>query len=88
VAQQPANPKLYAMIVAQAKAKYATYPSPGASRWVHQQYVQHGGQFIEGSEKTKQTKMLKRQFDLKKRRHLEKKDDEKKGGKQSGKGKR
>ena len=46
MATRPANPKLWDMLSAQARAKFATYPSPGASNWVHKQYVQHGGQFI------------------------------------------
>jgi hypothetical protein len=73
VAQVPANPKLYAMIVAQAKAKYASYPSPGASHWVHSQYINHGGQFVEGSTETAKKKRLSKQFEANKRKHLESK---------------
>jgi hypothetical protein len=46
MASKPANPKMWAMIVAQAKAKYSNYPNPGASHWVHKTYVEHGGRFI------------------------------------------
>jgi hypothetical protein len=46
MATKPTNQKLWDMLSAQARAKFATYPSPGASNWVHKQYVQHGGQFI------------------------------------------
>jgi hypothetical protein len=67
MASVPANPKMYAMFVAQAKAKYATYPSPGASHWVHSQYEKHGGRFIETSEKTKQEKLAKQRFEAKKK---------------------
>lgn len=56
--QEPANPKLWQMIIIQAKAKFATYPSPGASHWVHEQYVQHGGRFVESSAATKRRKEL------------------------------
>ena len=62
MAQEPANPKLWQMIIIQAKAKFATYPSPGASHWVHEQYVQHGGKFIESSEATKRKKELLRAY--------------------------
>jgi len=81
MAQVPANPKLYAMFVAQAKAKYSTYPSPGASHWVHSQYEKHGGRFIETSEKTKHEKIAKQRFEAKKkailaRKHKERSKDE------------
>jgi hypothetical protein len=42
----PANPKLWHMLVLQAKAKFPTYPSLPASKWVHQEYVKHGGRFV------------------------------------------
>jgi hypothetical protein len=50
--KKPANPKLYATIVAMARAKYSSYPNPGASAWVHKKYIQSGGQFIETNEAT------------------------------------
>jgi len=40
--------KLWNMLIVQAKAKFNTWPSLPASKWVHQQYVQKGGQFISG----------------------------------------
>lgn len=58
--RKPANPKLYAMIVAQARAKYSNYPNPGASAWVHKKYVQSGGQFIETTEATRRANMAKK----------------------------
>ena len=83
MAQVPANPKLYAMFVAQAKAKYNTYPSPGASHWVHSQYEKHGGRFIESSEKTKHEKELRSRFETKKKALLARRHEEaKKQGKQ------
>ena len=45
--QLPANPKLWNMYVAQAKAKFRVYPSPAAAHWVHSHYVQVGGQFVD-----------------------------------------
>ena len=45
--QLPANPKLWNMYVAQAKARFRVYPSPSASSWVHNQYTKVGGKFVE-----------------------------------------
>lgn len=42
----PSNPKLWHMLVLQAKAKFPTYPSLPASKWIHQEYVKKGGQFV------------------------------------------
>ena len=44
--QFPANPKQWNMIVAQARSKFRTYPSPAAAHWVHTHYVQLGGKFV------------------------------------------
>jgi tRNA G26 N,N-dimethylase Trm1 len=46
MAQIPANQKLWVMYVAQAKAKYHTWPSPTAAEWVHNHYTQAGGKFV------------------------------------------
>lgn len=43
----PKNQRLWDMIVARARQKYRVYPSQAAARWVHDQYVSHGGQFVE-----------------------------------------
>jgi hypothetical protein len=59
MADVPLNEKLYAMVVTQAKAKYRIYPSPGASHWVHQRYLELGGRF-EDSEKIAERKSLMR----------------------------
>ena len=61
--RKPANPKLYAMVVAQARAKYSSYPNPGASAWVHKKYVQSGGQFIETTEKDRRAGIAKKKFE-------------------------
>jgi len=44
--QIAANPKLWNMYVAQAKAKFRVYPSPAAAHWVHSHYAQVGGKFV------------------------------------------
>ena len=59
MADVPVNEKLYAMVVGQAKAKYRIYPSPGASHWVHQRYLELGGKF-EDSEKIAERKAMMR----------------------------
>ena len=59
MADTPTNEKLYAMVVMQAKAKYRTYPSPGASHWVHRRYIELGGRFEDTAEKSKRDEMLK-----------------------------
>lgn len=41
----PMNPRLWNLYVARAKSKFAHYPSPAASHWVHDQYVKAGGRF-------------------------------------------
>ena len=76
--RKPANPKLYATIVAMARAKYSSYPNPGASAWVHKQYVQSGGQFIETTEATRRAGMEKKKADKEKSKHMEEKKDVKK----------
>ena len=42
----PQNPRLWEMLVSQAKRKFPTYPSLPASKWVHQEYVKRGGRFV------------------------------------------
>lgn len=78
--QEPSNPKLWEMTIVQARARFATYPSPGASHWVHEEYIKHGGQFVETSEVTKRKKELLKKYQekvlLKRRGRLE---DKKKG---------
>jgi len=64
VAEKPANTKLWDMIIAQAKAKFARYPNPAASSWVHKKYVQSGGKFVDTSDPVYQRQILqKRQFE-------------------------
>lgn len=70
MAEQPANEKLYAMVVMQAKAKYRIYPSPGASHWVHRRYIELGGQFIDADEQAYHDRLKKRAFEARKRESL------------------
>jgi len=49
--QIPANQRLWNMYVAQAKARYHTWPSPTAAKWVHDHYVQAGGRFVDSQKK-------------------------------------
>ena len=44
--QLAANPKMWNMVVAQARSKFSTYPSPVASHWVHAKYTSLGGKFV------------------------------------------
>lgn len=76
--KKPANPKLYAMVVAQARAKYSNYPNPGASAWVHKRYVQSGGQFIETTEATRKVAMAQKKQDKEKAKSRETKTEDKK----------
>jgi hypothetical protein len=86
MASKPANIKLYNMIVAQAKAKYSTYPNPGASHWVHKRYVESGGKFIETTEVDRKRGIEKKKFEAKKKKHIEeKKEDTKSSKKDKGK---
>ncbi len=52
----PQNSRLWNMIVAQAKAKYRTYPSPAASHWVHKEYEKRGGRFVTSRKDTEESK--------------------------------
>ena len=84
MASKPANPKMWAMIVAQAKAKYSNYPNPGASHWVHKTYVEHGGRFIETTEADRKMNIAKKKHErekLEKRSKTDKNKVEKKSSK-------
>ena len=77
----PTNPRLWKMIILQAKMKYKKYPSPAASHWVHDQYINHGGRFIEHNAETREKAMRKKKVEHEKEKHrakpLEKKGDKK-----------
>ncbi len=84
MADVPVNEKLYAMVVFQAKAKYRIYPSPGASHWVHQRYIELGGKFVDSAELAEKKKLLKavleRHRELRARGDNDKEDKKKKRG--------
>ena len=77
--RKPANPKLYAMFVAQAKAKYSKWPNPGASAWVAKKYQQAGGQYVETTEADRRRKMAqkKQQKELENKKGVKKKEENK-----------
>jgi hypothetical protein len=39
------------MLVTQAKQKFPTYPSIPASKWIHKEYVERGGIFVDSKKK-------------------------------------
>ena len=43
--QEPANPKLWNMITAQAKTRFSKN-SPARGHWIHAKYNQMGGQYV------------------------------------------
>ena len=46
----PTNPRLWNIVVMQAKAKFHKWPSPAASHWAHEKYKQLGGRFKSGGD--------------------------------------
>lgn len=84
--RKPANPKLYAMFVAQAKAKYSNYPNPGASAWVSKKYQQAGGQYVETTEATRRANMAKKKKENESSKERESKKEVKKSKKEKDKG--
>jgi hypothetical protein len=48
----PTNQRLWNSLVVQAKAKFRTWPSIPASKWVREQYTQKGGQFVDSKQMT------------------------------------
>jgi methionine synthase I (cobalamin-dependent) len=86
MASKPANPKLWATIVAMARAKYSNYPNPGASAWVHKRYVQAGGQFVESTESDRRKKMAQKKHEHEQeKKRLTKKEEKKSSKKDKGK---
>jgi len=82
----PTNPRLWKLIVLQAKMKFKTYPNPAASHWVHEQYVQHGGQFAKDNSKTREAMAQKHRHDKEREKHQAKSEKTKqleKGGKKN-----
>jgi hypothetical protein len=52
----PTNQRLWNSLVVQAKAKFKTWPSLPASKWVHKEYVQRGGRFVDSKRVTEAKK--------------------------------
>jgi len=79
MADVPLNEKLYAMVVGQAKAKYRIYPSPGASHWVHQRYLELGGKYEDSAKLAERKSLMKRVIEHRReimaRNHGKDKDD-------------
>jgi hypothetical protein len=83
--RKPANPKLYSMFVAQARAKYSSYPNPGASAWVSKKYQQAGGRYIETTEATRRAGMAKKKKENEDSKERENKKEVTKSKKDKGK---
>lgn len=82
MAQIPTNPKLWQLVVLQAKARFVKYPSPAASHWVHRHYEEEGGRFEDSSIQTRRKEIASRQFEnAKKAKHGNKDKVEDKGKK-------
>jgi hypothetical protein len=86
--RKPANPKLYAMFVAQARAKYSNYPNPGASAWVSKKYQQAGGQYVETTEASRRANMTRKKQENAKNKERESKKEVKNSKKEKDKGKK
>jgi hypothetical protein len=84
--RKPANPKLYAMFVAQARAKYSNYPNPGASAWVSKKYQQAGGQYVETTEASRRANMARKKQENVKSKERESKKEVKNSKKEKDKG--
>jgi len=84
--RKPANPKLYAMFVAQARAKYSNYPNPGASAWVSKKYQQAGGQYVETTEASRRANMTRKKQENARNKERESKKEVKNSKKEKDKG--
>lgn len=74
----PANPRLWAMVIAMARSKFAKYPSPAASHWVHSEYERKGGTFVDGNKLNATKKLYSKQIaDAKKKTAHNKSQDDK-----------
>lgn len=85
MAEVPANEKLYAMVVTQAKQRYRIYPSPGASHWVHRRYLELGGRMIDSEDVARRKEAMehymRRRQELKEQHHGKSEDKDKKSKK-------
>ena len=76
MANIPTNPKLWNMLIAQAKTRFRVWPSAAASAWVHQHYVEEGGKFVESTKDLNTKEKSEHEKDVQ-----QKKRDKEKGGK-------
>ena len=76
MADVPTNQRLWNSLVVQAKAKFKTWPSIPASKWVREQYVQKGGRFVDSKQVTAAKKKREAAKDRRAGGHS-KKDDKK-----------
>jgi hypothetical protein len=67
--QIPSNQRLWDLLIARAKHRFNVYPSPAASHWVHQEYVNAGGQFVKSRKKSDREQINKKKKDGKGRHH-------------------
>ena len=65
MSEKAVNEKLWTMVVSQAKSKYHPYPSPGASHWVHQRYIELGGKFEDSSSHSARKIAIKKAWERK-----------------------
>ena len=85
MADVPANPKLWNLLLRQAKAKYPSHSKNlafPASKWLRDEYSRQGGKFV-GSKREVDPKLRdvkQDQEDAKKRKLAEKKKKEKQKG--------
>jgi hypothetical protein len=75
----PSNPRLWKLIVLQAKMKYKKYPNPAASHWVHDQYINHGGRFTDRDADARKKAVDKHRAEHEKEKHRAKPLNKKKG---------
>lgn len=59
MSEVPTNERLWNSLVIMAKAKFKSWPSIPASKWVHQQYVQKGGRFADSRDMTAYKKSVR-----------------------------
>ena len=55
---KPTNERLWHLLTMQARAKFVKYPSPTASKWVHQRYLEMGGKFVDTAAEERKRKAV------------------------------
>ena len=85
--QEPANPKLWNMITAQAGTKFSKN-SPARGHWIHAKYNQMGGQYVKSKKEIDPRFRDYAQEEKDKKEKLEKKKVTKDVGRNNSKGER